>query len=129
MKNLLAICLTLLAGCATDYANKMNSISLGMNKAEVIAIMGEPNTTRATEGVEFLIYALREELGGAKMAACGGMGVMTLGVIYAADDSCLGSVDDYFVRLESGSVSAYGKVGDFDSTKTPESTININTNN
>ena len=31
----------------------------------------------------------------------------------------------YFVRLKNGVVESYGKVGDFDSTKTPELNINI----
>lgn len=35
--------------------------------------------------------------------------------------------DHYFVRLLDGKVNAYGKIGDFDSTKDPAFNVNIKT--
>ena len=92
-----------LLGCATS--TKMNNVSVGMTKQQVIAAMGQPESVRADGGVESLHYKLSESGDWVR----GTWGVPTR---------------DYFVRLRNGVVDAYGKVGDFDSTKAP--TLNIN---
>jgi outer membrane protein assembly factor BamE (lipoprotein component of BamABCDE complex) len=89
----------LATGCAT--ANKMNSVSIGMTKQEVIGVLGPPTSTSAKEGLEYLNYLF-------------------------SDDGLKDS--PYFVRVINGKVDSYGRLGDFDSTKTSEtkSTIDLN---
>lgn len=78
-----------------------------MTKEEVIKIMGQPTSTSAKEGTEYLTYMLAETPG------------QLADTRYATP---------YFVRIVNGKVNAYGRVGDFDSTKTPEEkkTIDLN---
>ena len=94
-------------GCASPSAKKMNIIAVGMSKQEVVQIMGAPITSKATSGVEYLIYKLR-----------GGSCTTTDYVLWGTlDPDCRGAL--YFVQLRNGAVSAYGEQGDFDSTKDP----------
>jgi hypothetical protein len=91
------------AGCAT--AHKMNRLSLGMSKQEVISVMGTPTSTASPgEGQEILRYNLSA----------------------TADDAYYGITDEYYVRLINGIVDSYGRMGDFDSAKDPTLNININ---
>lgn len=92
------------AGCAT--AHRMNSVQLGMTKQEVITAIGNPASTSATKGVEYMNYRFSE----------------------TDDHAFLGITTLYFVRLIDGKVDAYGRTGDFDSTKIPEhkTTIDLN---
>jgi hypothetical protein len=96
----IVVCLT---ACAT--ANKMNKLSLGMTKAEVINSLGNPNSTSAQGGAEYLMYELSP----------------------TDDMAFYGITRPYFVRIINGKVESYGNMGDFDSTKDP--TININKTN
>lgn len=102
MKFSLLIALTLLiVGCATP--SKMNSVQLGMSKAEVIAVMGEPSSASAQGSSEYLNYNL-----------------------YDTFDDMLGSTPtQYYVRLINGEVESYGTTGDFDSTR--PATIRVET--
>jgi len=102
---LLLLVLTMFAaGCAT--AHKINKVSLGMTKQEVIYALGRPVSTSAKEGVEYLNYKFSE----------------------SGDEAFWGVTRSYFVRIVNGEVESYGRLGDFDSTKTPEtkSTIDLN---
>lgn len=118
----------ILAGCVTSGTQtKMNNVSVGMTKGEVIEVMGQPDSVSATEGVEYLIYQLKDGTDGGTAAACAGLGVLTLGIGYMAPECRGGRESDFYVRFTGGRVDSYGKVGDFDSTKTPEATINVNT--
>jgi len=108
MKNLkwLVISIALLiSGCASTTA--INKISLGMSKPNVISILGAPKDSRAKGQDEYLVY----------------------GLLHMRDIGCLAQPrrceKEYFVRLQEGKVVSYGRVGDFDSTKTPEATINM----
>ena len=91
-----------LTSCAT--AHKMNRLSTGMTKQQVIQIMGRPSSTSAQGGAEYMLYKLSE----------------------TDDEAFYGITRSFYVRLINGYVESYGKVGDFDSTKDP--TVNINTN-
>lgn len=113
-----------LSGCV-NTAKKLNHLSLGMTKPEVMEILGEPDETAAAHGVEYMLYELRSAPGAGTQTACGVGGLYTLGLIYLAKD-CQYSDKAYFVQLREGKVSAYGKPGDFDSTQKPEATINVN---
>ena len=98
--------IALLAGCAT--AHKMNQIAIGMTKQQVIEVLGPPVSTSAKSGVEYLNYSFSE----------------------TDDQAFYGVTSPYFVRIVDGKVESYGRLGDFDSTKAPEtkSTIDLNIN-
>ncbi|MCA6080334.1 MAG: outer membrane protein assembly factor BamE [Endomicrobium sp.] len=87
---ILILFLVLLGSCAT--VGRMNDVSVGMTKKEVLNTMGKPNTSAAKDGAEYLIYYLYET--------------------NRAASYCLKS--DYFIRLVNGIVKSYGKVGYFD---------------
>jgi SmpA/OmlA family protein len=94
----------ILTGCAT--APKMNQLSVGMTKQEVVKIMGQPASTASPgHGIELLRYHLSE----------------------TGDQAYYGFTQEYFVKLVGGKVDSYGKLGDFDSTKDP--TLNVNVKN
>jgi hypothetical protein len=79
------IAVVFIFGCATS-SKKINKITLGMTKQEVIEIIGEPNSTSAKKNVEIIRYRLAK------------------GCFYKTD---------YSVKLLDGKVDAYGEVGDF----------------
>ena len=101
---LISLSILIIMGCAT--AHRINSISPGMTKEEVIKIMGPPVSVSAKDGVEYLNYKLSE----------------------TGNDAFMGWATPYFIRIINGRVDAYGRMGDFDSTKIPEikSTIDLN---
>ncbi len=102
MKKLFALLLCLgLCGCAT--AHKINAVSLGMSKDEVIRVMGKPSSTSATEGTEYLNYKLAE----------------------TNNDDWYGVSTPFYVCIKEGKVISYGRMGDFDSTKDPTQIIKI----
>jgi len=105
----------------------MTNLNLGMSKAQVIEVMGQPDSAAAQDGQEYLIYTLNRGVGGARAGGCAATALFTLGAAYT-NDRCSGVEDDYFVRFVSGELESYGRVGDFDSTQVPEATINVNTN-
>lgn len=100
----MVVAAVLTTGCAT--AHKMNRVSIGMTKQEVISVLGPPISTSAKEGVEYLHYRFSD----------------------TDDDAFYGITTPYFVRIINGKVDSYGRLGDFDSTKAPEtkSTIDLN---
>ncbi len=106
MRYLLASFALFLVGCTTT-SDSMTDISMGMTKGEVIKLLGKPDSVSATNGVEYMTYTLRTETSFTR--------------------NTWGYQGQYFVRLLNGRVDAYGKVGDFDTTKDP--TLNINIRN
>jgi hypothetical protein len=105
----LAVCTLILIGCATS-SKRMNDLSVGMTKAEVIKTLGQPESTSANSGVEYMVY--------------------NLSIRIARPGEALAPIpitDKYFVRLVGGKVESYGRLGDFDSTKDP--TLNLNIRN
>lgn len=99
IKPLVASAVFLLAGCVWS-AERMNQLSVGMTKAQVIDAIGSPRSSSAQGGVEYLNYVFTEQYGIARP-------------------------QDYFVRLIDGKVESYGKKGDFNSTKDPTLNVNI----
>ena len=77
----------LVLGCAGS-AKKINSVTLGMTKSEVISVMGTPNYSSVREDVEILNYQL-------------------------ASNSLF--TDAYIVRIKQGKVDMFGRRGDFGS--------------
>lgn len=92
----------ILVGCAT--ANKMNQLSIGANKQRALEIMGQPDTTAAHSGREYMVYRLYS----------------------TGRDAFNNEPTTYFVRIVDGKVDAFGRQGDFDSTQDPTTNININ---
>ena len=86
-----------LSACASS--NRLNRLSLGMDKSEVLKIMGSPTATSAHEKTEYLTYDLIRP----------GVGLWP-----------------YFVRLKEGKVDAYGMVGDFNTTRNAGVDVNVN---
>jgi outer membrane protein assembly factor BamE (lipoprotein component of BamABCDE complex) len=96
MKTIIAVLwLTFLIGCVSS-ASKLNRVSLGMSKPEVIRAMGTPKSTSAGPGAEYLIYVF-------DASRVDGM-----------------SPEDYYVRLTDGKVQAYGRVRDLPNGRIPE---------
>lgn len=118
--------LGLIAGCA-GTTQKTLSLSVGMSKPEVIEAMGKPSSSRASDGVEYLIYKLQPGTSLGAGTVCGVAGVFTLGLSYANPECRGGHYEDHFVKLQGGRVVSYGKVGDFDSTKDPTLNVNVKT--
>jgi len=88
----------LLVGCATSKSLNLSSISIGMDKQKVIALKGEPFRVAAIDGLEYFIYRgfdLNRLLDG-------------------------NGTFEAFIRFKDGKVEAYGRLGDFDSTKHKE---------
>jgi len=58
----LIVSLVLLAGCATTFRPwKLSEVEEGMDKAQVVGILGEPNSIETKNGAEFLYYSYRED--------------------------------------------------------------------
>jgi hypothetical protein len=93
--SILILSLIVFASCATiDGGKDFSAISIGMSKAEVLAVKGKPYETSASGGTEYFIYAT-----------------------YLINGNGKNVTDTYFVRFVRGKVDSYGRVGDFDSTK------------
>lgn len=89
MKKLILALVVVLAGCAT--AGKINRVSLGQTKDQVIALMGAPDSSKAANGVEVLVYSLSD----------------------TDNDAFYGNKSEYWVTIEGGKVTKYGRAGDF----------------
>lgn len=109
-----------LGGCV-GTTQKINSLYLGMSKAEVVNVMGKPVSTRATSGIEYIIYDLKLN---AKIGQCALMtlGTLPIGGIGALSGACNREKVSYFIALQRGRVSSYGKLSDFSSTGNSGST-------
>ncbi len=106
--------------CATSLT-KTNELNIGMTKAEVIQVLGTPDTTRAVEGVEYLTYQLGT---GFSPDKCFIGTILTLGIM--APMACGHEyLIPFIVRLADRKVNAYGKPRDFDLSKNPTNDINL----
>lgn len=100
---LLCLSLAALTGCQAAFygtAQDFNKISVGMSKAEAIQKLGEPASTAAFPGGEYLTYR--------RMAAV------------VSDWP-----KDYFVKVIDDKVVSFGRKGDFDSTKNATVDLNV----
>lgn len=78
----LAAAVAIVSGCASSA--DLNRIHIGMSKAEVISVLGNPDSTSAQANVEYLTYYLENNDG------------------YGRDQP-------YLVRLVSGTVESFGR--------------------
>ena len=83
--------------CAT--AGQLNRVSIGMSKHQVMEEMGYPDSTKAGNGDEVLVYDLHN---------C----------------SICGLTSEYWVVIQNGRVVQYGRAGDFN-TSTPTQKVII----
>ena len=57
----LAVALGLLAGCATTFRPwKLSEIEEGMEKSQVVKVLGKPDSSEAKDGEEYLYYSYSE---------------------------------------------------------------------
>lgn len=122
---LLGLMMVFACGCSTNPGpteqQAMNLVSLGMTKAEVISLVGNPDSTAAQAGYEYLRYTTSIDRDFSLRMKCSGEAM-------AGDHpspECQ-YAEDRFIRFVDGKVESYGRVGDFDSTKDPAVTINKN---
>ena len=89
MKRILIVLLLcgLVAGCAGS-ASRINDLKIGMTKADVVAVMGEPDFTSGSKDIEILSYKLKS------------------GSLFT---------ETYFVRIKGGRVDRFGQQGSFGS--------------
>jgi hypothetical protein len=94
------------AGCAAQggslFKPRLDRVSVGMTKDQVIAQLGRPGEVAASDNVEYLKYGWDDPA-----------------------DGRIAVAQWYFVRLVNGRVQGYGRVGDMGSTP-PSSTLNVN---
>lgn len=110
------IAIVLCSGCfittaLAPSASKLNRVEIGMSKSAVIDRMGQPDSVSAKGNTEYLQYRLAYEK---DYSGCWYFGMLTWA-----------HKADYFVRLVDGKVDAYGRRGDFDSTKDPSTKIEL----
>lgn len=98
--SLLAIFATALMGCTT--MGRINDVSVGMSKAQAIEKLGEPDSLRADEGSETLVYYLSE----------------------AAFPIINKPRGEYWVVLKNDKVIKYGRMGTFVSHEDARATQN-----
>ena len=103
------LAVTVACGTVSHYGERpdFSKISMGMSQAEVIEAMGKPDDISAQSGVVYLRYTWAP---------------------WYDHNGADGNAEDYFVRLIDNKVESFGRMGDFDSTKNPEQTINVNIN-
>ena len=51
-----SILVVVLSGCATNKTPNFSSISIGMNKEQIMKLNGKPYRTAAIDGLEYFIY-------------------------------------------------------------------------
>ena len=113
MKHLLltTIAVVLLVGCASTKSLNLSSVSIGMDKQKVIALKGEPFRVAAIDGLEYFIYRgidLNRQNSPADL--------LVMPFVLLDGKAAL----EVFIRFKDGKVEAYGRLGDFDSTKHKE---------
>lgn len=104
---LLSLMLLSNCGTASHYGRRpdFSVISMGMSQQSVIQALGRPDDMSAQQGMVYLKYAYTP---------------------WYDHNGADGNKEDYYVRLINDRVESFGKVGDFDSVKPPEQTINLN---
>ena len=78
--------------CACTTASRINKIQIGMPRAEVVHILGDPVSMTATQEAEYLNYRLSETRG----------------------DVMAGTGTPYYIKIVDGKVEAFGRTEDLD---------------
>ncbi len=107
MKTLLVfavISMSTLAGCSAT-PERMVALEMGMSRAQVIKVMGAPISVSSIDDRDYLNYNLC-------VSGC-------------TATPLLKRLRPFYVRLVNGKVDSFGEKGDFDSTKTPTTRVEI----
>ena len=96
---LITIAAVALVGCASTKSLNLSTVSIGMDKQEVVSLQGEPFRVAAMDGYEYFIYRGFDK----ELFKPNGF------MVYEA-----------FIRFKDGKVDAYGRLDDFDSTRHKE---------
>ena len=96
---LITIAAVLLLGSASTKSLNISTVSIGMDKQEVVSLQGEPFRVAAMDGSEYFIYRGFDK----ELFKPNGF------MVYEA-----------FIRFKDGKVDAYGRLDDFDSTRHKE---------
>ena len=96
---LITIAAVVLVGCASTKSLNISTVSIGMDKQEVVSLQGEPFRVAAMDGSEYFIYRGFDK----ELFKPNGF------MVYEA-----------FIRFKDGKVDAYGRLDDFDSTRHKE---------
>ena len=105
---LMALSLTGCMAMIYGTAGRLNDIAIGMTKEEAIRKLGAPDSIAAHGKGEYLVYHWMEAVANTFNAS-----------------SPSAWPQEYYVYIENGLVKAYGKKGDFDSTKLPTTPVNL----
>ena len=95
---LITIAAVVLVGCASTKSLNISTVSIGMDKQEVVSLQ-EPFRVAAMDGSEYFIYRGFDK----ELFKPNGF------MVYEA-----------FIRFKDGKVDAYGRLDDFDSTRHKE---------
>jgi len=97
-------------GTVSHYGHRpdFSGINMGMSRQQVIGQLGKPDEMSAHGGLVYLRYSYAP---------------------WHDHNGADGNKEDYYVRLFDNRVDSFGRIGDFDSTKPPEQTINLNVKN
>ena len=96
---LITIAVVVLVGCASTKSLNLSTVSIGMDKQEVVSLQGEPFWVAAMDGSDYFIYR------GFDKELFKPNGFM---------------VYEPFFRFKDRKVDAYGRLDDFDSTRHKE---------
>ena len=96
---LITIAVVALVGCASTKNLNISTVSIGMDKQEVVSLQREPFRVAAMDGSEYFIYRGFDK----ELFKPNGF------MVYEA-----------FIRFKDGKVDAYGRLDDFDSTRHKE---------
>jgi hypothetical protein len=103
----LIVLVLLLSACATNYGKKLNHVSIGMTKEQVIDVMGEPTSTKSDGTQEALEYENNCPTG---FSGC----------------HYWGKQDVFWVIFVDGKVNKYGRAGDFGTAGPLRSQVDVN---
>jgi hypothetical protein len=95
------VALMLIVSSCASTPKKFNRLSLGMTKAQIIEAIGDPDSTKAGDGVEVLEYELLE-------------------------GEIVGHPVPYWAIVQDGKLIKYGRAGDF-GTSVPTQRIQLDT--
>lgn len=91
-----------LVSCATS-AYRMAELSVGMDRSQIIKILGTPNETQGKENTEVLRYLLVTDR---NISKCIFLTILTFGI--GVEPACQFDKSPYFVRLVDGRIAEYG---------------------
>lgn len=121
MRTLSLVMCFMVVACA-GRQSRMDDISMGMKKSEVIDVLGSPDMQASKNGVEYLGYTLNGRSATGTVFCTIGTLVFTLGI---ATYFCFEGHNDNVVQLYNGAVTGYGPINEFKENKAIKEEITI----